>query len=99
GDEQTARGAGHGKTEAFQHMGRFPNPKSHGGTLPVAVQELTLTAVGKIPMRTSAQAALQEIVSGRAVPPYRAPNLVLPNSAFWPDGCERQYCGGAVTSP
>jgi hypothetical protein len=49
-------------------------------------------------MRAGAQSALQEIVSG-AVPAYRAPNVVAPNSAFWFDGCERQYCGGAVTSP
>src|SRR5690242_13467672 len=30
---------------------------------------------------------------------YRAPNVVAPNSAFWLEGCERQYCGGALTSP
>src|SRR5579871_4060334 len=30
---------------------------------------------------------------------YRAPKLVTPNSAFWVEGCERQYCGGAATSP
>ncbi|MET4423890.1 hypothetical protein ABIB87_006688 [Bradyrhizobium sp. JR18.2] len=33
------------------------------------------------------------------VAPYLAPNVVLPNSAFCVDGCERQYCGGASTSP
>ncbi|MGX1168023.1 hypothetical protein AB7M16_004289 [Bradyrhizobium sp. USDA 372] len=31
--------------------------------------------------------------------PHRAPNVVLPNSAFCVEGCERQYCGGASTIP
>jgi hypothetical protein len=30
---------------------------------------------------------------------YRAPKLVAPNSDFCVEGCERQYCGGALTSP
>jgi hypothetical protein len=28
---------------------------------------------------------------------YLAPKVVLPNSSFCVEGCERQYCGGAVT--
>jgi glycerol uptake facilitator-like aquaporin len=31
--------------------------------------------------------------------PHRAPNVVVPNSAFCVEGCERQYCGGASTWP
>jgi hypothetical protein len=29
--------------------------------------------------------------------PHRAPNVVFPNSSFCVEGCERQYCGGALT--
>src|SRR5882724_9140783 len=47
--------------------------------------ELTLYAAGTIQMRAGAQSVMQEIVSGDAVPAYRAPNVVAPNSAFWVD--------------
>jgi hypothetical protein len=40
--------------------------------------------------RTTAMTILQ-------APPHRVPNVVAPNSAFWVEGCERQYCGGAST--
>src|SRR5450432_2604585 len=30
---------------------------------------------------------------------YLVPNVVAPNSSFCVEGCERQYCGGAVTWP
>jgi hypothetical protein len=32
-------------------------------------------------------------------PTYLVPNVVLPNSSFCVEGCERQYCGGASTWP
>ncbi|SCB41369.1 hypothetical protein GA0061099_1006527 [Bradyrhizobium yuanmingense] len=37
--------------------------------------------------------------AGRGEESHLAPNVVLPNSAFCVDGCERQYCGGASTTP
>jgi hypothetical protein len=46
---------------------------------------------------------LQVQMDGRIEPEmarsYRAPKVVAPNSAFWVEGCERQYCGGASTWP
>src|ERR1700738_5587612 len=39
------------------------------------------------------------MTASRELNPYRAPNVVAPNSAFCVEGCERQYCGGASTRP
>ena len=47
----------------------------------------------------AAMHAVVQMAKKSSMPSYRVPKLVVPNSAFWVEGCERQYCGGASTWP
>ena len=86
GDEQAAGGARHRKADAFKDVRGLPDAEPHGLAPPIASGQLSLS-----PARQKSK--------GGTMLRYRVPNVVAPNSAFCVEGCERQYCGGAATSP
>ena len=61
--------------------------------------QLSILIAINCPLARSSVCWMAETKPGHDGPDYLVPNVVAPNSAFWVEGCERQYCGGASPWP